>query len=281
MATLRTIRKRIRSVHSTQKITKAMKMVAAARFRRAQAAVEGSRPYAAKADELLGALAPHVPVDVHPLLGARPVAKRLLVVMTSDRGLCGSFNASILRRAERELAGTEPTLLLPLGKKAAAFAAKRRLEGPAAPEAFWGGFSYPRAEALAVSLANGYLDGAYDRVDLLYNEFVSVITQKVTLKTLLPVSVEAVEGQGGDWIYEPSRDGIVRALVPKVLNVRFYAACLNSLASEFGARMTAMDSATRNAGEMIDRLTLHLNRARQATITKELMEIIGGAEALK
>jgi F-type H+-transporting ATPase subunit gamma len=283
MANLRAIRNRIRSVTSTQKITKAMKMVAAARFRRAQQAVQQSRPYSRKAEELLTPLLATVSKAAHPYLTERPVQKRALVVMTSDRGLCGSFNHSILRRLEEELRdkGVQ-THVVPLGKKAAQFVAKRKISTILKPEGFWTGFTYDRAAALTDELAKAFVEGGVDRVDLLYNEFVSVISQKPKLVTILPLVAPEAAGEGqAETIYEPGLAELVAALVPKMVNVRLYSACLNSLASEFGARMTAMDSATRNATEMIDRLTLHMNRARQATITNELMEIISGAEALR
>jgi F-type H+-transporting ATPase subunit gamma len=269
-------------VASTQKITKAMKMVAAAKLRRAQQAVEQSRPYSAKVEELLTALAPAVPTGTHPLLGGRPVEKRALVVMSSDRGLCGSFNSGILRRAEKELRESPSTTLIPLGKKATVFFTKRNAEIFKRVDGFWHSLTYQKSEDLLKELAHGYLEGQFDRVDVLYNEFVSVISQKPKLISLLPIpAIAPANTETKDFIFEPGRDEIVKALVPKVIGVRFYAACLNSQASEHGARMTSMDSATRNASEMIDSLTLTMNRVRQATITKELMEIISGAEALK
>jgi len=282
MAGLRTIRTRIKSVASTQKITKAMKMVAAARLRRSQQAVEQSKPYNLKVEEFLSSLAPSVPPTVHPYLQSREVKKRLLVVFSSDRGLCGSFNANLLRRADRETKADIMTECVVVGRKGNAFALRRQWKVYKRWETFWQEFSYETSEKCMLELSNLFLGQEFDQVDLMYNEFLSVISQKPKLTTLFPLTVQSKSDEAKvDYIYEPSLEEIVKALIPKVANVRFYSAALHSMASEYGARMTAMDSATRNAGEMIDNLTLTMNRVRQAAITKELMEIISGAEALK
>jgi F-type H+-transporting ATPase subunit gamma len=284
MANLRAIRKRIRSVGETQKITNAMKMMAAARLRRAQERVEQARPYAATINRLLGDLAGQLPATIHPFLTARPVKKRALVVFSADRGLCGAFNSNLFRAVERELRAEIPTTLVLVGRKAQVHFAKRKLEifTKVDPE-FWREFSHAKAAALAGELGKGFLEGAFDQVDLLYNEFVSIMTQRPKKVILLPVVAAEGEKSEGEvpYLYEPSREEIVKALVPKAMEVRFSLPCLNSLASEHGARMTAMDSATRNAGEMIDDLTLKVNRARQSQITRDLSEIVTSAEAMK
>ncbi|MFH1018531.1 MAG: ATP synthase F1 subunit gamma [Pseudomonadota bacterium] len=283
MASLQAIRNRIRSVASTQKITRAMKMVAAARFRRAHKAVIDSRAYASKLEDLLEALCGFVGELNHPYVSEPAGAKRALVVMASDRGLCGSFNANILRRLDAELKESGPgARVVPLGKKAVRYAIKRKLPVLVQPEAFWTGFRFEKASVLASDLAGYFVTGEVDRVDLLYNEFTSLIAQKPKVVTILPIRVPAAEGAAKTkFVAEPSVEIVAKELLERVVRARLFSACLNSQASEFGARMTAMDSATRNAEEMIDLLTLTMNRARQTAITKELMEIVGGAEALK
>jgi len=276
---LRTIRKRIKSVGSTQKITKAMKMVAAAQFRRSQEAAVQARPYAAAIDELVRGLSGAG--MTHPLMAVRPVKTRLLVVLSSDRGLCAAFNGNVLREADLEMKRGIPTLLLSAGKRGSAYLNRRYRNQLQVEAGFWTEFQYGKAAALAARLTESFLAGTYDRVDVLYSEFKSVIYQKPVVATLLPIEPPAAGAASADYIYEPSREEILEKLIPRAVTVKFYNACMNSLAGEHGARMTAMDSASRNAEEMIDDLTLKLNRARQATITKELMEIIGGAEALK
>ena len=281
MASLRVIRTRIKSVGSTQKITRAMKMVAAARLRRSQQAVEQSRPYSKKVEEILNSLLPSVPPNLHPFLEGREVKKRLLVVFSSDRGLCGSFNANLLRQADREMKSEISTTSFVIGRKGAAFSTRRGWSLFKKVEGFWSSFSYLRSAEVVEELSDQFMKGAFDQIDLLFNEFHSVISQKPKLMTLLPLQILKSDAEMKDYKFEPDVETIVRELIPRVIHVRFYGGCLNSLASEYGARMSAMDSATRNAGEMIDHLTLTMNRARQAAITKELVEIISGAEALK
>ncbi|HLG20457.1 MAG TPA: ATP synthase F1 subunit gamma [Bdellovibrionota bacterium] len=282
MANLRVIRKRIRTVASTRKITKAMKMVAAAQFRRFEDRVRQATPYAQKLDELLLDLRRSVRTAVHPLLEERPVQKRALVVFTSDRGLCGAFNANVLRQLEREMTENPATILVPAGRKGIGYVTRRNYPLLRSVNDLWGKYTFEKAAALADELVQGFVEKKYDRIDLLFSEFRSVISQRPKKMTLAPIAAQQSDGESVlPPIYEPNREEILKALVPRAIRIRFYVAGLNSLASEFGARMTAMDSATRNAGEMIDKLTLDMNRARQATITKELMEIIAGAEALK
>jgi len=282
MASLRDIRKRIRSVKSTQKITRAMKMVAAARLRRAQQRVTDATPYAEKMEELLIDLAAAAPSSVHPLLAERQIKKRALVVFSSDRGLCGGFNANLLRATEKELKEDLPTSLITIGRKATQYFRRKKADIYEEQTDFWQGFTYEKAAALANKLGHLFTVGTFDRVDIFYSRFMSVITQRPTMVTIVPIPrVERDEAASTDQLYEPDQGSILRELLPRALEVRFYVACLNSLAGELGARMTAMDSATRNSEEMIDKLTLHMNRARQASITTELMEIISGSEAMK
>lgn len=280
MANLRAIRTRIKSVKSTQKITKAMKMVAAARLRRAQEKVVQSRPYQTKIEELFARLAQST--SEHPLLKKRDVQKRLVIIIGSDRGLCGAFNSTLFRMALRDLnQSSVETSVIPVGKRASSFFTARNVRIHENLRNFWSTFTHETSWDLVQKWIELYLSKQFDQIDLYYNEFVSVMTQKPKKITLIPVAPEAKTDEVIAYTFKPDQDTILKALVPKAIDIRFYLACLNSLAGEFGARMTAMDSATRNAGDMIDSLTLNMNRARQAAITNELVEIISGAAAIQ
>jgi F-type H+-transporting ATPase subunit gamma len=296
VASLRAIRTRIRSVRNTQKITKAMKMVAAAKLRRAQDAVVRARPYAQLIDEMLAQLAlarEDADLPPHPLMIVRPPRRAELVLMTSDRGLCGGFNSNIIRRGQRFLveegAEFERIQFSTVGKRGRDFARKRGIETRKDYVGFFGRLQYAQAREIADDLIVAYERDELDAVYLLYNEFKSAIVQQISLVQLLPLKpraqVQRSPGEGGfitpEHIFEPSRPEVLQALLPRFLAMQVWRALLESEASEHGARMTAMDSATKNASEMIGRLTLDYNRARQAAITKELMEIVSGAEALK
>ena len=291
MPSLRDIRKRIRSVRSTQQITKAMKMVAAAKLRRAQEAITRARPYAILLEQALARIAQRAAAEetpAHPLLQARPPRVAELVAITSDRGLAGAFNANIIRRGQRFLVETadrhEQVLFSTMGRKGRDFLKARKLALRKDYSGIHGQLSFERAAAVADEFAERYLAGEVDVVYLLYTEFKSAISQKVTLKQLLPIETGQVGGDAGagvDFIYEPARDLLLRDLVPRHLRIQVWRALLDSAASEHGARMTAMDAASRNAKDLIGKLSLKYNRARQASITKELMEIVSGAEALK
>ncbi len=289
MPSLKSIRRRIASVKSTQKITRAMKMVAAARLRRAQQRITELRPYAQKTAEVLRSVASRAGEDAtHPLLEQRPVKTVLLFVLTSDRGLAGAFNSSIQRAAEkkvRELREEGFTVLLAtLGRKGRDYLKRRGLEArhdwSGAPEG-----KSDKAQEIARTLIHDFTSGEVDRVIVLFNEFKSAISQKVTFEQVLPIVTATGDAGAGaakaDFIYEPSRDALLERLLPMYVEVSVFRAMLDSSASEHGSRMTAMDNATNNAKKMISSLTLQYNRARQAAITKELMEIIGGAEAIK
>jgi F-type H+-transporting ATPase subunit gamma len=289
MANLRVIRKRIGSVKSTQQITKAMKMVSAARLKRAQDAITAARPYARKMREVVEAVAVRSEEGAHPLLTAREGTKLALLVVTSDRGLCGGFNSNLLRAAHRFLAANrerhEEIVVFTVGRKARDFFRRRQVEPRQEYVNVLGQLSYAHAERLSKDLVGGFLAGDFDEVQLVFNEFRSAISQVVRFEKLFPVAIERKEREGTaseiDYLYEPSREAILAALLPKYVETQIFRVLLESVAGEHGARMTAMDSATSNAVDMIARLTIQMNRARQASITKELMEIIGGAEALK
>jgi len=272
MATLRDIRRRIRSVESTQKITRAMKLVAAAKLRRAQERILSARPYAIKMAELLSSLVSRTESQEHPLLARRPPARRRLVIITADKGLCGAFNSNVLRASLaflREAGQTDVTLVV-VGKKARDFFRRRQWE--------------VKSE-MADQLMNEYLSGEVDEVHLMYNEFRSVAVQRVKREQLLPIEPAQVPGAeeaaGGDYIYEPSPEAILAALLPRHVTTQVYRALMESVAGEYGARMTAMEAASKNAKEIIGVLTIQYNKARQERITKELLDIVGGAEALR
>jgi len=296
VASLRIIRTRIRSVRNTQKITKAMKMVAAAKLRRAQDAVLRARPYAQLIDEMLASLArarADADLPPHPLMAVRPPRRVELVLMTSDRGLCGGFNSNIIRRGQRFLveegARFERIQFSTVGRRGRDFARKRGIETRKDYIGFFGRLRYAQAREVATDLIQAYETDELDAVYLLYNEFKSAIVQQISLVQLLPLQPRAqasrAPGEKGfitpEHLFEPSRPEVLQALIPRFLAMQIWRALLESEASEHGARMTAMDSATKNASDMIGRLTLDYNRARQAAITKELMEIVSGAEALK
>ncbi len=290
-ANLKAIRKRIASVKSTQKITRAMKLVAAARLRRAQEDILALRPYALKTLEVLSAVAARVQEDdedrIHPLLARRPPRRVMLVVLTSDRGLCGSFNSSILKTAmaewkRREAEGASVKFVC-IGRKGGDFLERR---GAKIVRSFVGLAQDVRLEdasEIGKIIVGEYTVRDLDACFLVYNEFKSAISQQVVVEPLLPVTpMEIPESVGKvDFDYEPSKRALLDTLLPMYVDTEVFRAILESAASEHGARMTAMDAATNNAGELIRKLTLEFNRARQAAITTELMEIIGGAEALK
>jgi F-type H+-transporting ATPase subunit gamma len=286
---LRDIRTRIGSVKNTRQITKAMKMVSAAKLRRAQEAVMRARPYATLLEQALARVASRAAADdqaSHPLLATRPVRVAELVLLTSDRGLAGAFNSNVIRRSQRFLTETsdqyERVDVSILGRKARDFFRARHT----AVRKDYGGVhqlaSYEKAAELSAELSQRFLSGEVDAVFLAYNEFKSAIAQTVVVKQLLPIVTTGEANAGGyDFIYEPSRGELLAELVPKHLAIQVWRALLDSAASEHGARMTAMAAATTNAEDMIAALTLQYNRARQAYVTKELMEIVSGAEALK
>jgi F-type H+-transporting ATPase subunit gamma len=286
---LRDIRRRIGSVKSTQQITKAMKMVAAAKLRRAQEAITRARPYAQLLERSLNRVASRAVAEegaAHPLLASREVKRAELVVVTSDRGLAGGFNSNVVRRAQRFLVENadkyDEIVISTIGRKGRDSLRARKV----AIRKDYGGvhakLSFAKAHEIASELSERFLSGEVDAVFILFNEFKSAIAQVVTLKQFLPVETGPAEATASvDFLYEPSRTELLADIVPRHLDVQVWRALLDSAASEHGARMTAMEAATRNADEMIGALSLQYNRARQAYITKELSEIVSGAESLK
>jgi len=286
MANLKAIKKRIVSVKNTSKITKAMKMVSAAKLRRAQENVVAARPYAKKLGEVLGRLTAISDADASPLQQKREVKNALLLVVTSDRGLCGGFNTNLCKAADRfvrEHKDEYPSLsVMTIGRKGYEYLKNRQKIYKNQPGVF-AKLSYQTAAFLASEVIDGFLAEEYDEVFLIYNAFRSVMAQDITLEKLLPVAPPAAaptEEFPPVYIYEPDKEALLNELLPKNVEVQIYRSMLESTASEHGARMTAMDSASKNADEMIGKLTLQYNRARQAAITTELIEIISGAESI-
>ena len=293
MASLKDLKTRINSVKSTQKITAAMKMVAAAKLRRAQDAAESGRPYSSRMRQVIGNLASKADAASASqlLVGNGKDQTHLLVVMSADRGLCGGFNGTVTRQTRAEVARlraeNKTVKLLMVGRKSAD--ALRREFGDLYLDQYEGlqgtSVTYSDAAKIADTIRTGFEAGEYDVCTLIFNKFKNAITQEITLTQLIPAEVENSDAADGDaatvsYEYEPEEDELLASLLPRNLSTQMYGALLESSAAELAARMTAMDNATRNAGELIDRLTLVYNRTRQANITSELIEIISGAEAI-
>lgn len=290
MPSLKDIRLRIKSVQTTQQTTKAMKMVAASKLRRAQDMMLALRPYVRKQQELLQHIVQGAELNVEsPYLEARPVKRRLFVLVTSNRGLCGGFNSGIIKLLASDLiekfGGFDPQrdLFLTIGKKGYENLAKQGM--PLAINEnvdLFSRLNFASVQETAQRVLQGFVDKEWDEVWLYYNEFKNVATQVRTAERLLPVQFDAHEGEEAaiDYIFEPDQAGIVAQLIPQILQAQFYRAVLESNASEHGARMVAMDNATENASDLIRELRLSYNKARQAAITKEILEIVSGANAL-
>jgi F-type H+-transporting ATPase subunit gamma len=288
MPTLREVKKRIRTVQSTRRITKAMEMVAAAKLRRAQQRVEQAKPYAQKLDEMLSHLAAGASQEItHPYFEERPPKKKTLVVIVSDRGLCGSFNTNVFREADRWLEENRDIEieLVAVGKRARDY--YRRRQRPIIEYyGDWGGvINYARAREIAAMLTERFVAEGTDEICLAFTRFLSLVRYRPGVEQYLPVARPEVNEDGpvgrAEYIYEPDSEQIYAQLMPGYANTKMITALVESFASEHGARMMAMGNATRNAGEMVDTLTLDYNKARQAQITKELLEVVSGAEALK
>ena len=279
------LRRRIRSVKNTQQITKAMKMVAAAKLRRAQERMMAARPYAAALRQVLASISTRVDIDKHPLLQEREQENKvLLLIVTADRGLCGAFNTNVIRASQNAIAekGWQEVHLLPIGRKAFDFYKRRPLPIRRQATQVYQALSLETARDIATSLIEDFVSGEFDAVYVLYNEFKSIIAQRVTLERLLPLQREWSGQQNEtaiDYLYSPSPEAILSELLPKHIEFQLYRVLLESAAAEQGARMTAMESATKNASDMISHLTLTYNRIRQASITKEIIEIVSGAAA--
>ena len=290
MANLKDLKTRINSVKSTQKITSAMKMVAAAKLRRAQEVAEAGRPYSSRMQQVISGLAANANKSNAPelLVGREDVKTHLLIVVSADKGLCGGFNGSIARQTRQEINRLEnegkSVLVYMVGKKAAdnlgreilnkTFERIENLQGS--------NVDYNKVKGVAEKILLGFADDQFDQVSIIYNQFVNAITQNVVVAPLIPANVVGEQDNESLVVYdyEPEQNELLELLLPRNINTQIFSALLESSAAELAARMTAMDNATRNAGDMIDSLTLVYNRTRQANITKELIEIISGAEAL-
>ncbi|MGL4631301.1 MAG: ATP synthase F1 subunit gamma [Leadbetterella sp.] len=291
MPSLKEVRNRIVSVNSTQQITKAMKMVAAAKLRRAQDKITQMRPYANKLNQLIGEVSSNITDGLNsPYIVQREVNKVLIVLVTSDRGLCGAFNSNVIKASLahiQEMYAAQNAKgnvsVMTMGKKGFEALSKRNISLLTQFVDIYNRLSFDTAKEAAESIMSQYAAGEFDEVVIVYNEFKNVATQIIRIEKMLPLVHEVAEGKTSsiDYIFEPSKEEIMLELIPKAIKMQLYKAVLDSNASEHGARMTAMDKATENAGEMLKTLKIEYNRSRQAAITKEILEIVGGAEALK
>ena len=293
MPNLKEVRIRIASVKSTQQITSAMKMVAASKLRRAQNAILKMRPYAAKLKDILQNLSASLDSgDANMYSQQRNIEKVLLVVITSNRGLCGAFNTNILRTATQRIQTEYPKQLqtgnisvMTIGRKATEYFAKRQFKVISSHDSIFDNLTYENVSVIASMVMASFAKKEFDRVDIVYNQFKNAAVQRVVVEQFLPIETptenSVVSKSNNDFIFLPSKEEIVEELIPKSLKIQFYKSILDSYASEHGARMTAMHQATDNAGDLIKELNLAYNKARQAAITKEILEIVSGAEALK
>jgi F-type H+-transporting ATPase subunit gamma len=299
MPSLIDLRRRIRAVKNTQQITKAMKMVAASKLRRAQERVMSARPYAVQMQRVLGSVASRVDPSIHPLLTVRePKAdsRTLVIVVTADKGLCGSFNTNVIKTAGHFVVESkQPCTLGLVGRKGKEFFSRRGFDVLFEQVGIFQKLRYEDARAIAQTAMDAFLEAKVDRVMLVYNEFRSVMTQRLVVDQLLPIARGDVEGTGPelapvppggdpraqiDYLYEPSAQEIFNQLLPRYVEVQVYRALLESNAAFYAAQMTAMDTATKNSADMIASLTLYMNKVRQAAITREIIEVVSGAEAL-
>ena len=284
MANLKDIRDRIKSVKSIQKVTKAMKMVAAAKFRKAQERMEQARPYTHRLTEVIHHLLPDIDRELLPLLDIREIQRVGYIVVTSDRGLAGSFNTNVLKKAQQEIdeIGKQKVDLFCIGKKAIDHFKRRNYNIVQSHIEFWNDLDFPHAMKMSEGIISHFINGEVDEIHVVYNEFVNIATQSIQSERLLPLEYDDKDRIAHvDRLYEPSKEKLVRSLIPRHLNIQMWKYLLESYASEQAARMVAMENATENAEDMIKDLSLEFNKARQASITKEMLEIVSGAEALK
>lgn len=287
---VKSLRRRLRSIKNTKQITRAMEMVSAAKLRRSQDLLLAGRPYASKLQELLGRLAGSATAS-HPFFEKRDVKRRVLVLVTADRGLAGSFNAQLIKRAEQFLKESDkPVDLVCIGKKGYDHFKSRQWNIVFSITDFGGKLSYERTNEVAERVSNLFLDGDADEIFVLYNAFISMLVYRPTLEQMLPLDPEALLAQAaeatataesaGEYLMEPSPDVVFSSLLPRYINSKMYIVMAETFTAEHSARMVAMSAATKNCSELIDQVSLAMNKARQAAITKEILEIVGGAEAL-
>ena len=299
MPSLIDLRRRIRAVKNTQQITKAMKMVAASKLRRAQERIMNARPYAVQMQRVLGSVASRVDPSIHPLLTSReltPASRTLVIIVTADKGLCGSFNTNVIKAGGAYVVGSAQTCTLGLvGRKGKEFFSRRGYDVLFEQVGIFQKLRFEDARIIAQTAVDAFLEGKVDRVMLVYNEFKSVMTQRVVVDQLLPIARDEVAATGPDtapivpggdpraqidYLYEPAPQEIFNQLLPRYVEVQVYRALLESNAAFYAAQMTAMDTATKNSADMIADLTLYMNKVRQAAITREIIEVVSGAEAL-
>jgi len=286
---VKSLRRRLRSIKNTKQITRAMEMVSAAKLRRAQDLLMAGRPYASKLQELLGRLAGSA-TATHPFFDKREVSKRTLVLVTADRGLAGSFNAQVIKKAEQYLKeSTTPIDLVCIGKKGYDYFKTRQWNIVFSVTDFGGKLTYERTNEVADRLTNLFVSGQTDEVVVIYNSFISMLVYRPTVEKMLPLDPEALLSQAtdatagatGEYLMEPSPSQVFDSLLPRYINSKMYIIMAETFTAEHSARMVAMSAATKNSSELIDKVSLSMNKARQAAITKEILEIVGGAEALK
>jgi F-type H+-transporting ATPase subunit gamma len=290
MPSLIDLRRRIRAVKNTQQITKAMKMVAASKLRRAQERIMNARPYAVQMQRVLARVASRVDASIHPLLEQRPLgadSKTLVLIVSADKGLCGSFNTNIIKAGGLFIAASpQPCALGLVGRKGRDYFARRGFEVLYEEVGLFQRLRYANGQAIAQMAIDTFVSGRVARVMLIYNEFKSVMSQRVVVDQLLPIVATDIDGAAVapdsqiDYLYEPSPQEIFNQLLPRYVEVQVYRALLESNAAFFAAQMTAMDTATKNSGDMIASLTLYMNKVRQAAITREIIEVVSGAQAL-
>ena len=285
MANLKDIRDRIKSVKSIEQVTNAMKMVAAAKMRRAQENMEKARPYSSRLAEMLESLIPEIDRSLMPELNVRPVERTMFMVITADRGMAGAFNHNVLREAHQgiDAVGKENADIYCIGKKACGYFKNRNYPIALEVKEFWNALSYEHAMKFGAEIVSCYVKGQVDQVQVIYNRFVNVAHQEIRSETFLPMSYDPEKKDASyrpERLFEPSKEAVVKSIIPRYLNTQIWQFLLESYASEQAARMVAMENATSNAQDMIKDLTLQFNKARQTAITTEMLEIVSGAEAL-
>ena len=285
MANLKDIRDRIKSVKSIEQVTNAMKMVAAAKMRRAQENMEKARPYSSRLAEMLESLIPEIDRSLMPELNVRPVERTMFMVITADRGMAGAFNHNVLREAHQAIdaVGKENADIYCIGKKACGYFKNRNYPIALEVKEFWNALSYEHAMKFGAEIVSRYVKGQVDQVQVIYNRFVNVAHQEIRSETFLPMSYDPEKKDTSyrpERLFEPSKEAVVKSIIPRYLNTQIWQFLLESYASEQAARMVAMENATSNAQDMIKDLTLQFNKARQTAITTEMLEIVSGAEAL-
>ena len=283
MASLKDLRNKIKSIKSIQQVTNAMKMVAAAKLRKSQDNMEKARPYTNSIEEMISHLIPDIDRSSLSILESRPIKKKLFLVISADRGMAGAFNSNIIKKTEQEVSefGIQNSYLICVGKKSHDYFKRRDYNILENYRDCWNTLNINIALKIGELIVDKYLDKEVDGVDVIYNEFISVASQKIICKSFLPIEYNEEEKQSCDLLYEPSKADVVRTLIPKHLNVQLWQFLLESNASEQAARMVAMENATDKAGEMISDLSIEYNKARQAAITTEIIEIVSGANALE